>query len=175
MGPVSARPAPGMMSAMRFRHELTYDATPDQVFAMLADPVFREAACASADVISAEVSLERVGQGFSLVIDRVQRTDDLPAFARTFTGDTARAIQREEWADATRGTMQIEAPGKPSEVTGTITLEPDGPATRWRIDLDLRIKIPLLGAKLEKLLAEQVAAGIEAEQRAGIAYLEGTR
>jgi hypothetical protein len=160
---------------MKFRHELTYDASPDEVFAMLADPVFREAACASADVISAEVSIERVGAGFSMVIDRVQKTDGLPAFARTFAGDTTRAIQREEWADATGGTMQIEAPGKPSEVRGTITLEPDGPATRWIIELDLKIKVPLIGGRLEKLLAEQVTAGVEAEQRAGIAYLKGTR
>ena len=164
-----------MMSAMKFRHELTYDAPPDEVFAMLGDPVFREAACASADVISADIEIERVGDGFSLVIDRVQRTDDLPAFARTFAGDTTRAIQREEWADATSGSMRIEAPGKPSEVKGTITLEPDGDRTRWVIELDLKIKVPLIGGKLEKLLAEQVTAGIEAEQRAGNAYLKGHR
>ena len=105
----------------------------------------------------------------------MQRTDGLPAFARTFAGDTTRAIQREEWADATGGTMRIEAPGKPSEVTGTITLEPDGAKTRWIIELELKIKVPLIGGKLEKLLAEQVTAGIEAEQRAGIAYLKGHR
>lgn len=161
-----------MMAAMKFRHELTYDASPAQVFAMLSDPVFREAACASADVISAEVTIEQKGNGFSLVVDRVQRTDDLPAFARTFAGDSTRAIQREEWADSTSGTLQIEAPGKPSEVKGTITLRPEGSATREIIELDLKIKVPLIGGKLEKLLAEQVTAGIEAEQRAGIAYLE---
>ena len=164
-----------MMSAMKFRHELTYDASPAEVFAMLADPVFREAGCAEGEAVSAEVTVEKKGKGFSLTIDRVQRTDGLPAFARTFAGDTTRAIQREEWADARRGTLDIEAPGKPSEVKGTITLEPDGPATRWIIELDLKIKVPLIGGKLEKLLAEQVTAGIEAEQRAGDAYLEGHR
>ena len=47
-----------MMAAMKFRHELTYDATPAEVFAMLADPAFREAACAAAGVISADVTVE---------------------------------------------------------------------------------------------------------------------
>ena len=28
-----------MMSGMEFRHELVYDATPDEVFEMLADPI----------------------------------------------------------------------------------------------------------------------------------------
>ena len=103
-----------MMCGMQFRHELAYDAGPDQVFAMLADPKFREAACAAQDVVSADVSLERNGAGFSLVVDQLQRTDDLPSFARTFAGESTRAVQREEWADATGGTLRIEAPGKPS-------------------------------------------------------------
>ena len=163
------------MAAMKFRHELIYDASPAEVFAMLGDPVFREAACSGPDVISADIAIEHAGSGFSLTIDRVQRTDDLPAFARTFAGDSTRAIQREEWADATSGTFRIEAPGKPSEVTGVITLEPTGSVTRWTIELDLKIKVPLIGGRLEKLLAEQVTAGIEVEQAAGIAYLKGHR
>jgi uncharacterized protein DUF2505 len=164
-----------MMTAMKFRHELVYDAPPDDVFAMLGDRVFREAACSGPDVISADIDIEHTATGFSLTIDRVQRTDGLPAFARTFAGDTTRAVQREEWADATTGTFIIEAPGKPSEVTGLITLEPHGPSTLWTIELDLRIKVPLIGGRLEKLLAEQVTAGIEVEQQAGIAYLNGHR
>lgn len=160
---------------MEFRHELTYDAPPDVVFAMLADPAFREAACDSPGVISADVTVERSGEGFTLTVDRVQRTDDLPSFARTFAGDSTRAIQREEWADVHRGTLRIDAPGKPSEVTGTITLEADGTGTREVVELDLKVKVPLLGGKLEKLLAEQVRAGLEVEQQAGRAYLEGHR
>jgi uncharacterized protein YndB with AHSA1/START domain len=157
---------------MKFRHEVRYDAPPAQVFEMLADPAFREAACAAQDVISAQVRLERTGDGFSLTIDQEQRTDDLPAFARAFAGESTRAIQREEWADATGGTLRIDAPGKPSEVKGTITLEPAGSGTREIIELDLKIKVPLIGGKLEKLLADKVAAGIEAEQSVGAAYLK---
>lgn len=157
---------------MKFRHEVRYDAPPAQVFEMLADPAFREAACAAQDVISAQVRLERTGDGFSLTIDQEQRTDDLPAFARAFAGESTRAIQCEEWADATGGTLRIDAPGKPSEVKGTITLEPDGSGTREIVELDLKIKVPLIGGKLEKLLAEKIAAGIEAEQSVGAAYLK---
>jgi uncharacterized protein YndB with AHSA1/START domain len=40
---------------MKFRHDLTYDAPPADVFAMLADPELRPAACAAQDVISAAV------------------------------------------------------------------------------------------------------------------------
>ena len=164
-----------MMSAMKFRHELTYDASPAEVFAMLADPVFREAGCAEGEAVSAEVTVEKKGKGFSLTIDRVQRTDGLPAFARTFAGDTTRAIQREEWADATSGSMRIEAPGKPSEVKGTITLEPDGDATREVIELDLKIKVPLIGGKLENLMADNIKTGMDVEHTVGAAWLAGER
>lgn len=158
---------------MKFRHELTYDAPPADVFAMLADPAFREAACAAQDVISAEVHLERDGNGFTLSIDQEQRTDDLPGFARTFAGDSTRAIQHEHWEDSTGGTLRIEAPGKPSEVKGTITLRPEGSQTREIVELDLRIKVPLIGGKLEKLLAEKIAAGMDAEHEVGVAWLAG--
>lgn len=142
---------------------------------MLADPAFREAACAAQDVISAEVTLERTGDGFTLTIDQQQRTDDLPSFARAFAGDSTQAIQREEWLDASGGSLRIDAPGKPSSVTGSITLQPDGDGTREVVELELRIKVPLIGGKLERLLAEKITAGMDAEHEVGIAYLAGRK
>ena len=164
-----------MMWRMKFRHELRYDASREAVFEMLADPAFREAACAAQDVISAEVHVEREGTGFALTIDQQQRTDDLPSFARTFAGDSTRAIQREEWEDSTGGTLRIDAPGKPSEVKGTITLRSEGSGTVEIVELDLRIKVPLIGGKLEKLLAEKITAGMDAEHEVGTRWLAQVR
>jgi hypothetical protein len=160
---------------MKFRHELRYDASPVAVFEMLADAAFREAACAAQEVISAEVHLERDGNGFSLTVDQEQRTDDLPPFARTFAGHSTRAVQREEWDDSTGGTLRIDAPGKPSEMKGTITLRPEGSETVEIVELDLRVKVPLIGGKLEKLLAERVTAGMDAEHAVGVRWLAGER
>lgn len=164
-----------MMSDMKFRHELTYDATPAEVFEMLADPAFREASCAAQDVVSAEVELERTGNGFSLTIDQEQRTDDLPSFARTFAGATTRAIQRERWEDSTGATMEIETPGKPSHAKGTITLRAEGSGTREIVELEIKVRMPLIGGKLERLMADKVAAGMDAEREAGVAWLAGER
>lgn len=158
---------------MKFRHELVYDAPPAAVFEMLADPAFREAACAAQDVISADVQLERTGNGFSLVIDQQQRTTDLPSFARAFAGDSSQAIQREEWADTTGGTLVIDTPGKPTAMKGTITLRPEGSGTREIVELEVKAKIPLIGGRIEKLLAEKVAAGMDLEHGVGVDYLAG--
>jgi len=164
-----------MMCAMRFRHEVHYDAPPEAVFEMLADPEFRQRACEAQEVISVDISLDRSGDGFSLVVDQMQKTDDLPSFARTFAGSSTQAIQREEWSDPTRGTLTIEAPGKPTQAKGTITLEPDGPGTREVVELEIKVKVPLIGGKLEKLMAEKVASGMDVEHGVGVTYLEGNR
>jgi carbon monoxide dehydrogenase subunit G len=158
---------------MKFRHELRYDAAPAQVFEMLADPAFREQVAEAMDVISAEVALERHDDGFTLSIDQLQRTDDLPSFARTFAGESTQAIQRETWVDATGGSLQIDAPGKPTHVSGTITLLPDGAGTTEVVDLEIKVKVPLIGGKLEKLMAEKVQAGMDIEHQVGVAYLSG--
>jgi len=162
---------------MKFRHELRYDAWPAEVFEMLADPAFREAVCEAMDVISADVQLDRDGDGvgFTLVIDQLQKTDDLPGFARTFAGDSTQAIQRETWTSATEGSLAIEAPGKPTSISGTIRLEADGAGTKEIVELEIKVKVPLIGGKLEKLMADLVAAGMDKEQGAGEAWLRGER
>ena len=160
---------------MKIRHELSYDAPPDEVFEMLADPWFRKAVTTAQDVVSAEVSLSREGDGFSLVVDQLQRTNGLPSFAKKFAGDTTRAVQREAWPDASGGSLAIEAPGKPTSMAGTISLDADGGGTREVVSLEIKVKVPLLGGKLEGLLADQVRGGMDVEHGVGVAWLNGER
>ena len=164
-----------MMAPMHFRHELSYDASPDDVYEMLADPAFREKVSAALDVVSAEVAIDRRDDGFSLVNDQVQRTEGLPTFARKFAGETTRAIQTEEWPDRAGGSLKIDAPGKPSSIVGTIALVPAGSGTTEVVELDIKVKVPLLGGKLEGLLEEQVRNGMDVEHEVGQSWLRGER
>ncbi|GAA4130506.1 DUF2505 domain-containing protein [Nocardioides fonticola] len=161
---------------MRFHHALTYDAAPAEVHQMLATPAFREAACAAQDVVSAEVSIESGADGaMTVVVDQVQRTDDLPSFARKFAGSTTRAVQKEQWSGPEGGTLAIEAPGSPATIRGSITLAPSGSGTVETVELDIKVSVPLIGGKLEKLLADRIIAGMDAEHRVGTAWLKGDR
>lgn len=164
-----------MMSAMDFRHELTYDAPPAEVFAMLADPAFREAVSEAQGVVSHDVEVTPQGPGFTLVNDQVQRTEGLPSFAKKFAGSTTRAVQREEWADQSGGSLVIEAPGKPSDIRGAISLEPTGSGTTEVVALTVTVKVPLIGGKLEGLLADQIRSGIDVEHEVGRRWLAGER
>ena len=163
-----------MMTTMKFRHELSYDASPAEVFEMLADPAFRERVGEALDVVSADITLERDGDGFTLTNDQVQRTEGLPSFAKKIAGDTTRVIQTEEWPSATGGTLRIDAPGKPTAMVGTIELVPDGAGPVEVVELEIKAKVPLIGGKLENLMAEQVRDGMDTEREVGRAWLKGS-
>ena len=160
---------------MKFRHELTYDYPPDEVFAMLADPAFREKVAAAQEVVSASVSLTPNGEGFDLVNDQEQNTAGLPAIAKKIAGDTTRAVITEHWIDAGGGSLEIDTPGKPTGATGTITLLESASGTSEVVELEIKVKVPLIGGKLEALMAEQIRSGMEVEQTVGAAWLAGER
>lgn len=162
---------------MRFRHELVYDAPPDAVFAMLADRAFREKVCAAQGVVSHDITLTRTsgpdGDGFTLVNDQVQDTAGLPSIAKKVVGDTTRAVVEETWSSPTGGTVSVTAPGKPTSATGTVRLEARGAGTAEVVDLEVKVRVPVVGGRLEALMADNITQGLEVEQTVGAAWLAG--
>ena len=160
---------------MLLRHEIVYDAPLADVFAMLSDPMFRQAAAEATGVISAEVDITPSGEGISVRIDQVQPTEGVPGFAKRFAGETTRAVQTEEWSSPAGGTISIETPGKPTSINGTLSLTESGGRTTETLEAEVKVKVPLIGGKLESLMADLVAAGMDKEQTAGAAWLQGER
>ena len=68
---------------------------------------------------------------------------------------------------------RIEAPGKPTNIAGTIALEPSGAGTTEVVELEIKVKVPLIGGKLESLMADLVTKGMDKERTAGVAWLAG--
>ncbi len=118
-----------MMQRMRFSHDLEYDAAPEAVAAMLADPAFREQVCDALHVLRHEVSVQGAGAGMTVVVDQTQPAGGVPSFAKKFVGDEIRIVQRERWRDTTKADLDIEIPGKPGTMKGGITLVGDGTHT----------------------------------------------
>ncbi|MGA8847281.1 MAG: DUF2505 domain-containing protein [Nocardioides sp.] len=160
---------------MKFRHELSYDAPPADVYAMLADPAFREKVAAAQEVVSAKVTLTPNGEGFDLVSDQVQNTSGLPTIAKKIAGDTTQAVLTEHWGDARGGSLEITAPGKPTSAKGTIALLEAGTGTTEVVELEIKVKVPLIGGKLEALMADTIKDGMETERAVGTAWLAGER
>jgi uncharacterized protein YndB with AHSA1/START domain len=160
---------------MRLRHEITYDAPLADVFAMLSDPAFRQRSAEAMGVISADVSINAKGAGISVKIDQVQPTQGVPSFARKFAGETTRAVQTEEWDSPSGGTISIQTPGKPTSIDGTLSLTTSGSTTTEVLDVEVKVKVPLIGGKLESLMADLVAKGMDEEHAAGVAWLAGDK
>jgi hypothetical protein len=166
-----------MMTAMRFTHDLTYDAGPEEVAAMLADRAFREKVCEAMGSRRSSVEIDGTGagEGLRVVVDQTRAATGIPSFARKLVGDDVRIVQRETWGSATAAGLVVEIPGKPGGLEGTVRLAPDGAGSVQTVSGDLKVTIPVVGGKLENLLADILRKALRTEERVGRAWLAGER
>ena len=135
LGSVGQIPAPGlgsdMMHRMRFSHDLAYDAAPEAVAAMLADPAFREQVCDGA----ARAPSRGVGAGRRRRNDGRGRPDPArPGVSRrsrrSSSATRSASCSGRGGATPRSADLDIEIPGKPGTMKGGITLVGDGAAHR---------------------------------------------
>ena len=160
---------------MRIRHQLKYDASPEDVYAMLSDPAFRQRVCAAMDTVSHDVAVDETDAGMSVRIDMVQHTHGVPGFAKRIVGDQTRIIQSEQWAETRAADLQVEIPGKPGHIRGRITLSGDASGTVEAFDGEATVSIPFVGGKLEGVIEKLFLKGMDTEQGVGAAWLAGER
>jgi Protein of unknown function (DUF2505) len=157
--------------AKRLRHELTYDAPMAAVAEMLADPSFREEVCEFQGVKRAMVSIDCDDAGMEVTIDQVQAAQGIPSFAKKFVGDEINIVQQESWSSATDGEINVTIPGKPGEMAGTARLSEAGGVTTETVDMTVKVNIPLVGGKIEGLIADLLVKALKAENKVGREYL----
>jgi hypothetical protein len=160
---------------MKFSHQLTYDASPDAVHAMLADRLFREKVCEAMRAVRHEVRIAAEAPGLEVVVDQTQPADGIPPFAQKFVGHEIRIVQRESWSGPAAATLNVEIPGKPGHLTGGIALSGDDARTTESVTGDLKVSIPLVGGRLESLIADLLKAALRTEEKVGRRWLAGER
>jgi Protein of unknown function (DUF2505) len=155
----------------RLTHELTYDAPMADVAEMLADTSFREEVCEFQRVKRAMVSIDSDDNGMEVTIDQVQAAQGIPSFAKKFVGDEINIVQREYWSSPTEGDINVTIPGKPGEMAGTARLSESGGVTTETVDLTVKVNIPLVGGRIEGLIADLLLKALKAENAVGRDYL----
>jgi hypothetical protein len=160
---------------VRFSRQLRYGVPPAAVHAMLADVAFREQVCRAQRGSDVRVRIEPAEGGMSVFVDQVQPADDVPSFARRLVGDRIRIVQSESWTSASAGSVEVTIPGKPGRFAGRVTLEPDGTGAVETVSGDVTVDIPLLGGRLERLVADLFGAAIDKEHEVGRRWLGGHR
>ena len=71
------------------------------------------------------------------------------------------------------GRVEVVIPGKPGQMSGTVTLRESGGTTTETVDMEVRVGIPLVGGKLESLIADLLRKALRAENAVGRRHLEG--
>lgn len=156
----------------RISTELVYPgAALDDVVAMLGDVDFREAVADHQGVLHRTVTVTPRGLGRLVVLDYAHGTDRVPSFARKFVGDEIPIHQEETWTSDTEADLHVTIPGKPGEMTGTARLTQRGADVVEQVDLAVKVGIPLVGGKLEELIAGLLVKAFRAENSVGRRWL----
>ncbi|MDQ2796131.1 MAG: DUF2505 domain-containing protein [Actinomycetota bacterium] len=161
---------------MRIQKSYEYAATPEAVFAMLADPAFQAAKCEATHPLSHIESVTPKGEQTEILTRRVVSTDGFPDFAKSMIGPKLAITETVIWSRASMdgsrtGTMVIGIGDAPVGMQGTITMMPGGEGTRIEIDGELKARIPLLSGTIEKTAEPWVVAAVDKEQEVGRAWL----
>lgn len=157
--------------ATTFTLDLTYDASLEAVGAMLDDPTFREQVCDAQGAITKTVTFSEDGEVQQVVIDQVQPAEGIPGFARKFVGEEIQLVQTERWRDAENADVEVVIPGKPGQMTGTVSLSESGGTTTEHVEMVIQVNIPLVGGKIENLIADLLRKALTAENAVGRDYL----
>ena len=165
-GPLTTQNASLPMST-KLSKTLTYDAPAEAVAAMLDDPAFREAVRERQKVARGSVAVD----GDHVRIEQVRSGADLPSYARAFAGDEIVIVQEETWTSPTAADIALQISGKPGEAAGTLVLTESGGTTTERIDLEISVRIPLVGGKVEGLVADMVGHALDREHEVGVEWL----
>lgn len=153
--------------ATSLRKELPYDASPDAVAAMLTDVAFREEVLARQHVVRGSVTVE----DRDVTIEQVWSATSLPSFARKVAGDEIVIVQEERWGAPTTADVRVTIPGKPGDMTGTTRLTPAGDGTVQVVEMTIKVGIPLVGGKIEKLIADMLGKALDREHQVGREWL----
>jgi uncharacterized protein YndB with AHSA1/START domain len=161
---------------MKISVTIDYAATPNEVFAMLADKDFQARKCQAAGALRHTVSITEHGQRTVIGTSRVMPTDDFPAFIKSMVGASLTITETQDWgspkADGSReGTLTVDIAGAPLDLVGTLSMAPGGRGTVEMVDGNLKARIALFGDKIESAAAPAIQSAIRVERETGEAWL----
>lgn len=152
-----------------------FDAHIDKVWAMFSNPdshLTKFTAMGHRDI---EVIESDASDGeFHLVVSRVVDMD-LPGFAKKVLSPSNTVVTTDDWkrnADGSyEGVQDIDTKGAPVKVKAKTRLVAAGEKTEYTVDIDLSVKVPLIGGKLSDWSRGMVSKQVEQEFTAGDSWL----
>lgn len=116
------------------------------------------------------VSWERDERGITVVLQQAVPEDAMPSFLRSVL-PSGLTIRRTETWNSSGGSVHAVVDGAPGTITGTMRLEPDPAGCILGARLTADVGLPLIGAKVEKLITDNIAALMESEYQFTLQWL----
>ncbi|MBM7812536.1 DUF2505 domain-containing protein [Saccharothrix algeriensis] len=160
--------------ARRIEHLTTSRRPASEVFSALVDETYLRDRLAALGGVGAElVAFTRTDATTSYQLKQGVAADRLPPVARGVLGGDLVIDRAESWTEAGHaGTVEVTLNGVPGRLDGTITLaDAAGGGSELTLVGQVKVGVPLLGGKLEGLIAEQVALLLDKEAEFTDAWL----
>jgi hypothetical protein len=133
-----------------------YPDVPADVVGLLQDPVYLRYRSELAGERNIDVRVEQSPSGVRVTVSR-EKDVDVPAFARAVIGGAKRAVESTAWraeGDRLCADYTIEVPGLPVRTQGKSTFVASGSGCRYTSTFQVNARVPLIGGKIEALVAD---------------------
>ncbi|HYN30264.1 MAG TPA: DUF2505 domain-containing protein [Dermatophilaceae bacterium] len=148
-----------------------FDATPDEVFAILADPVFQDAKATATSTGNYTARVDGTGDLVTIHTERHLPTATMPDHLRGFVGEHLSIVETQRWGPAEpdgsrHGVIDSHVKGMPVTLRGTVSLEPTpSGGSVEAMDAEIRASIPFLGGRVERAAAQPIETAARHEFR----------
>lgn len=151
--------------ARRIEHRTTSRWPAEDVYAALVDETYLRDRLAELGGTNPElVAFTATDQSTSYQLKQGVPADKLPSVARGLLGGDLVIDRAESWTEAGRtGTVEVTLNGVPGRLDGTITLADTASGSELTLTGQVKVGIPIMGGKLEAMIAEQVALLLDKE------------
>ena len=147
------------------------------VFEMLADEDYVSRKARAMGALEHDASVELLASGGARI--RLQRTlpSMVPDFVRPMVGETIEVVQTEDWAaagaDGSRiGRLDAQVSTAPVKLSGQLSLAPNGGGSSiHRVDITVKARVPFVGGRIEKAVAEVILLAARKEEQVGSMWL----
>ncbi len=107
--------------------------------------------------------------GIDVVTTQTLRADRLPGVVTQFHRGDLSFVREETWTPVLDGkataTVKGSIPGAPANLTGTAVLGPAASGSRLQFTVEVEVRVPLVGGKIENFIGGQLVDLLIAEQR----------
>lgn len=153
---------------MQFTQSLKYKKPAAAVIKMFGDRTYFERKFQMLEAHSFAVKAhEASGDTFMIRMKlTLPMSAPVPGFAKKVVGETTTLVETDEWdlAQCT-GRITVEVQGAPVKASGQMRLEDSGDGSTNTITWDVSCQVPLIGKKIEKLIADDIKAKAAEDER----------